>query len=303
MAQTYLFRQQWANVIALCTEVIGSGEYSLTPNFKDIWADGLNGQGKNGKESIFETQNAVGAGAASNSAVDYGNNWGTSQQVRQGGAPIEWNLGWGWNTPTQNLVDAWENTDPRKSMTILYSGQFDGGTATGGYGATLPPYNADEIGGIARKYWNKKVYSDPNMRQFTGYINNSGQARWIDHRVLRYADVILMLAEAQNETGDGADAAINLEKIRDRASGNLGPTRTIVPPIAFVDQAQMRAAIKNERRWEFAMEGYRFYDLVRWGDAITVLGGLGYTNRCRYYPIPQTALDQAGGVLVQNPEW
>jgi len=113
----------------------------------------------------------------------------------------------------------------------------------------------------------------------------------------------LMLAEAQNETGDGVNAAINLEKIRDRASGNQGPARTIVPPIPFVDQAQMRTAIKNERRFEFAMEGYRFYDLVRWGDAISVLGGLGYTNRCRYYPIPQQAIDQSGNVLVQNPEW
>jgi hypothetical protein len=65
----------------------------------------------------------------------------------------------------------------------------------------------------------------------------------------------------------------------------------------------MRTAIKNERRWEFAMEGYRFYDLVRWGDAIAELGALGYTNRCRFYPIPQKAIDLSGGVLVQNPEW
>jgi len=51
------------------------------------------------------------------------------------------------------------------------------------------------------------------------------------------------------------------------------------------------------------MEGYRFYDLVRWGDATSVLGSLGYTNRARYYPIPQKAIDLSGGVLVQNPEW
>jgi hypothetical protein len=65
----------------------------------------------------------------------------------------------------------------------------------------------------------------------------------------------------------------------------------------------MRQAIKDERRWEFAMEGYRFDDLVRWGDANTVLAPLGYTNRARYYPIPQKAIDLSGGVLVQNPEW
>ena len=65
----------------------------------------------------------------------------------------------------------------------------------------------------------------------------------------------------------------------------------------------MRTAIKNERHFELAMEGKRFYDLVRWGDALTELGPLGYTDRCRYYPIPQPAIDLSGGVLKQNPEW
>ncbi len=51
------------------------------------------------------------------------------------------------------------------------------------------------------------------------------------------------------------------------------------------------------------MEGYRFYDLVRWGDADAVLAGLGYTHKARLYPIPQKAIDLSGGVLVQNPEW
>jgi hypothetical protein len=305
-AQTYLFRQNWAKVIALCNEVIASGQYTLLPEFSDLWREGLNGAGKNTRESIFEMNANVGQNAVSNGAVYNGTAWGTSQQVRQNGAPIEWNLGWGWNTPTQVLVDAWPNDDPRKSKTILYSGQYDGGPALGGHGATLPPYtNPDGTGGLAQKYWNKKLYTgnDPAMRNFTGYINNNGDAGWINHRILRYADVILMLAEASNEMNDGPTAAANLEKIRNRASGNLGPTRTIVPYIPYANQVQMRTAIKNERRWEFAMEGYRFYDLVRWGDAISVLSGLGYTNRCRYYPIPQQAINLSGGVLVQNPEW
>ena len=296
-AQTHLFRQNWATVVGLCNQVIASGEYSLATNFPDIWKEGLNGAGKNGPESIWEMQAYVGP----NNTPNKGSAWGTSQNVRQGGATNAWNLGWGWNTPTQKLVTDWDNTDPRKAATILYSGQYDGGPATGGYGATLPPYNP----GVAldQPYWNKKVYSDPAMRQFTGQIFGSGGADWYNHRILRYADVILMLAEASNELGDGATAEANLEKIRNRASGNLGSGRTIVPFIAFANQAQMRTAIKNERRWEFAMEGYRFYDLVRWGDAITELGALGYTNRCRYYPLPQKAIDLSGGVLVQNPEW
>jgi starch-binding outer membrane protein, SusD/RagB family len=65
----------------------------------------------------------------------------------------------------------------------------------------------------------------------------------------------------------------------------------------------MRAAIQNERRIEMGMENERFFDLVRWGLASSVLGPLGYQNKHRYYPIPQPAIDRSGGVLVQNPEW
>lgn len=299
-AQTYLFRQNWARVVELCNDVINSGQYSLTQKFVDIWRDGLNGSGKNGPESIFEEQSWVTEGGA----TWYGVQWGTSQNIRQGGATGEWNLGWGWNTPTQKLVNDWDSTDPRKAATILYSGRYDGGAEQGGYGATVPPYNKDSIGKpgfLDQPYWNKKVYSDPQMRAFTGEIGSCcGGADWINHRILRYADVILMLAEASNELNDGATAEAALEQIRARARG---ANATALPHIAYTSQAQMRTAIKNERRWEFAMEGYRFYDLVRWGDANTVLAPLGYTNRARYYPIPQPAINISNGVLVQNPEW
>jgi hypothetical protein len=293
-AQAYLFRQNWAGVLAMCNQVIGLGQYSLVPNFKDVWREGPNGLGKNSTESILEMQAFLGAGGA----PDLGSFYGVSQNVRQGGAPPQWNLGWGWNTPTDNLVSAWSNSDPRKSYTILFSGRYDGGTDSAGFGATLPPYNPGTA--LDQKYWNKKVYSDPAVRQITGTTTSGYSGAWINHRLLRYADVILMKAEAANELGDGPTAAAMVELIRARARGG---NNTVLPPIAFVSQAQMRQAIKDERRWEFAMEGYRFYDLVRWGDAISVLGPLGYTNRARFYPIPQKAIDLSGGVLVQNPEW
>ncbi|MBS1662168.1 MAG: RagB/SusD family nutrient uptake outer membrane protein [Bacteroidetes bacterium] len=295
-AQTYLMRSNWSRVIALTRQVMTSSEYSLTPNFYDIWKDGLNGAGKNGPESIFEMQCNLGP----NGTNQNGTAWGTSQNVRQGGASLDWNLGWGWNTPTDKLVADWDNSDPRKSMTVLFSGQSDGGPTAGGYGAILPPYGPGTS--LDQKYWNKKVYSDPAMRQYTGQIKSAGGADWINHRILRYADVLLMLAEASNETGDGATAENMLMQIRTRARGSADST-TVLPHIAYTTQAQMRTAIKNERRWEFAMEGYRFYDLVRWGDAVSVLGSLGYQTRNALYPIPQQAIDLSGGVLVQNPNY
>lgn len=304
-AQTHMYRAGVAGIgvgtpsthyqaaLQLCNAVINSGQYSLTPKFTDIWKDGLNGNGKNGPESIFEMQANIGKDGTNYNGVQ----WGTCQNVRQGGASNDWNLGWGWNTPTQKLETDWDNTDPRKRMTILYSGQSDGGPDQGGYGATLPPYNPGTS--LDQPYWNKKVYSDPEMRKFTGEIGPSGGADWINHRILRYADVILMKAECANELGDGATAEAMLELVRARARGSAA----VLPHIAFTSQAQMRTAIKNERRWEFAMEGYRFHDLVRWGDATSALSSLGYTNRCRYYPIPQKIIDLSGGILKQNPEW
>lgn len=305
-AQTHMYRagvagigigtpsQHYQKALDYCNAVINSGQYSLVSKFPDLWKDGIDGKGKNSSESIFEMQANIGKDGTNNN----GTAWGTSQNVRQGGATNDWNLGWGWNTPTQKLVDEWDNSDPRKTYTILYSGKYDGGVDSGGYGATLPPYNPGTS--LDQPYWNKKVYSDPEMRKFTGQIGPSGGADWLNHRIFRYADVILMKAEAANELGDGATAETMLEMVRARARGN---NASILPHISFSSQSQMRTAIKNERRWEFAMEGYRFHDLVRWGDAIGVLGGLGYTNRCRYYPIPQKAIDLSGNVLKQNPEW
>ncbi|HTE08826.1 MAG TPA: RagB/SusD family nutrient uptake outer membrane protein, partial [Flavitalea sp.] len=240
-AQTYLFRKQWDKVVALTNEVIASGKYSLLPEFSDIWKDGLGGEGKNSAESIFEAQATVGQGGASNESVRFGSAWGTCQQVRQNGASSDWNLGWGWNVPTESLVADWPDDDPRKSKTILYSGEFDGGPELGGHGLTIPEYtNPDGTGGLAQKYWNKKLYTgnSPAMLSFTGYTRLPDGASWINHRILRYADVILMLAEASNELGDGGTAEANLELIRDRASGGEGEARTIVPKIAFVDQEQ-----------------------------------------------------------------
>jgi hypothetical protein len=282
-AKEQLYQQQWAQALSLAQEVINSNVYQLFTPYWAIWKTA----NENCSESIFEIQAYQSPGAA----INYWSWYGTSQGVR-GSDADGWNLGWGWNTPSQNLVDAYETGDPRKNATILYSGQSDD-PANGGYGRTMPPYtNA--------KYWNKKVYADPAEQRVVGDLNG---AAYINDRVLRYADVLLIAAEAANELGgavNGAQAATYLEMIRARArNGN----NAILAPVAFVDQAQMRDAIKHERRIEFGMEQERFYDLVRWGDATAVLAPLGYQPRNQYFPIPTAALNAAGGKLTQNPNY
>ena len=276
-AKTYLFRNNWTQALAQLQGVISSNQYSLFPSYFGIFKDA----GENSSESILEWQNYMGP----NRTDDHGSWYATCQGVRAPNA-TGWNLGWGWNTPTDAFVNSFDAGDPRLPSTVLFSGQSDD-PATGGYGSVLPPYPSP----LPQKYWNKKVYADPAMRQSTGWLDG---AYWINQRVIRYADVLLMTAECLNETGAGTQAAGFVNQVRSRVG---------LSNISYVDQAQMRAAIKKERRAELGLEGERFFDLVRWGDAVSVLGPLGYVHKCRFYPIPQPEIDRSGGILVQNPEW
>ncbi|MCU7693755.1 RagB/SusD family nutrient uptake outer membrane protein [Haoranjiania flava] len=287
-AKALLYRQRWSEALSLCQQIIASGQYALESNYSRIFQDA----GENGPESIFEIQAYKGPGGV----PDQYSLFATAQGVR-GSDASGWNMGWGWNTPTQNLVDSYEQSDPRKRRTILFSGQSDD-PQYGGYGRTLPPYPSV----LPRPYWNKKVYADPAVQAATNDLHGNGG---YNQRILRYADVILMAAEAANETGNGAMAEEYLEMVRARARESQPG---VLPKITFQNQLQMRTAIKYERRIEFAMEGERFFDLVRWGDAVTVLGPLGYTHRNRYLPLPQPIIDQSDKVngvhvLKQNPEY
>ncbi|HAK11867.1 MAG TPA: RagB/SusD family nutrient uptake outer membrane protein, partial [Chitinophagaceae bacterium] len=96
-AKTQLYRQNWSAALTLCQSVISSGEYALTGNYDDIWKEA----GENNSESIFEIQASIGA----NNADNYFSWYAIAQGVRGSG---DWDLGWGWNTPTQNLVDAFD---------------------------------------------------------------------------------------------------------------------------------------------------------------------------------------------------
>jgi starch-binding outer membrane protein, SusD/RagB family len=291
-AKTYLMRDapnpttlaNYQNCLNLCQAIIDSKQYSLFSPYWAIWKTG----NENCSESIFEVQCQQNANTAAGAATTYWSWWGTCQGVRGSG---DWNLGWGWNNPTQNLVNAYEPGDPRMAATILFSGQSDD-PSNGGYGRTLPPLTNS-------LYWNKKTYVDPKEQLAAG---DPTGAAFVNQRVLRYADVILMAAECANEIGGAAnDSAAEgwLEQIRARArNGN----NAVLPYVQYVNQAQFRAAIKQERRVEFGMEMERFYDLVRWGDAQSVLGGMGYQPKNEYYPIPTPALS-ANPNLVQNPNY
>ena len=188
----------------------------------------------------------------------------------------DWDLGWGFNVPSTSLEAAYETGDPRKARTILYSG----GTSL--YGETVPS-------GLTNPRYNNKV-STPRSKQSA--INNRF-AWWMNVRLLRYADVVLMYAEAANELG-GVDnttrslAALNSIRARARGSNNA-----ILLNVVSTNQTVLRTAIRQERRVELGMEHERFFDIVRWGIAASVLQAQGKTfvvGKDELLPIPQTQM-------------
>ncbi|CEN33034.1 RagB/SusD family nutrient uptake outer membrane protein [Capnocytophaga cynodegmi] len=287
-AKTYLMRNDWQNTYTAASDIINSGIYNLNTAYNQIFRE----EGENNSGSIFEIQCT--ANATHPGSNEVGSQFAQVQGVRGAG---EWNLGWGWHTPTQLLADAFEAEDPRKNETLLYF------TKTGENQNDIPansPYNEKPIANAAvvNKYYNKKAYTNPSLRaQYT----KSGF--WYNIRLIRYADVVLMAAESANELGNSGQAVIYLEQIRARArAGN----NSILPEITTTNQVELRNAIRHERRVELGMEFDRFYDLVRWGVAQEVLHAAGKTNyqpKHEYLPLPQKEVDRSNGVLIQNPNY
>ncbi|WP_300597656.1 RagB/SusD family nutrient uptake outer membrane protein [Niabella sp.] len=280
LAKVYLTRKKWAQAQAAANAVMTAGLYNLNTTYDKIFRE----EGENSSESVFEVQATANFTTKTALGVQYAQIMG----VRGSGS---WNLGWGWNTPSRSLDTAYEAGDPRRKRTILYT---TGDSAVSIYGEVLPA-------GLPNPRYNNKVYSNPSMRGTVG--DQFGY--WMNVRILRYADVVLMFAEAANEVGGDANItaardALNAVRARARAGNNA-----ILPNVTTTDQATLRNAIRKERRIELAMEHDRFFDLVRWGIAAATLNAAGKTNfrddRDVLLPIPKTQIDLSKGVLTQNP--
>ena len=184
--------------------------------------------------------------------------------------------------PTTDLSNSYEANDPRRDATIIFRGE------TTPEGDAIP-------GTVPNPMYNQKSYvpfTDPDNQSC-----NEGSDQNI--RVMRYAEVLLMNAEANNELGTSAAAIDALEKVRARArAGN----NAILPKVTTTDKAALRDAIWKERRAELAMEFDRYFDVIRQGRAQTVFGPLGWKpNKNEVWPIPQSEIDLSAGTLTQNP--
>ena len=281
LARVYLFTGDFADAEVYAMKVIQSAEYSLEPNFID--ANGVNGN--NGVESIFEV-GALGVEDYEGGGAQYAN----TQGVR--GVP---NRGWGFNRPSIDLRKSFEPGDPRLKGTIIDLGDtLDGIYIKGDPDpANDPVVTVDGNGDtINIQCYNRKVWTP----------GSDTPTQWGHHRrLIRYADVLLMAAEALNENGKQTEALVYLNQVRNRArGGNI----SILPDVTTTDKALLRDKIMLERRHELALEGLRFWDLVRTGKAESVLGSMGFVaGKNEVLPIHQSEIDISQGSLTQNPNY
>ncbi|MCG2462504.1 RagB/SusD family nutrient uptake outer membrane protein [Flavobacteriaceae bacterium F89] len=270
----------WDSVYHYTNKVIQSGEYSLVPNYASIQEP----EGENNSESIFELQ--FGSSATLNiglggdrSAV------GTTSQIRCGirGAENEGLPGgWGYFQPTQLLVNEFEPNDPRLSSCV--------------YG---PNYNDGIVYGVARnynlsqmqsEYYNRKLAIDPETEASDLATSASNSSRNL--RVMRYADVLLMHAEAAYYTGKEGEALIDIEMVRERARNStnakgfeLGSDNYVATgnsnslPMVNASGVDLLHAIWHERSVELALEDMRYWDLVRTGRYLDRLDVIKNTSK------------------------
>ncbi|MEC3905810.1 RagB/SusD family nutrient uptake outer membrane protein [Tamlana sp. 2201CG12-4] len=280
LARAYLFRNDFANVEKYALEVINSGEYQLHPNYEEVFML----SGENGSGSVFEVQ-----ATRSDTGTKLGIDKYSTMQGSQG-------LGWGISSPTPEFEAAFEADDPRREHTIAYIGDilYDGQTEV--------KRNSPNHGTM----WNQKAllpkYAfDPSVSIGGG---GGGANNPVNVRIIRYSDVLLMAAEALNENGNPAQALIYLNMVRERArDGNP----TILPDVTTTDKDALRTAIWHERRVELGLEQGRYWDILRQGRAEDLLHAQGITDyeavKHRYFPIPQTEIDNTEGSIEQNPHY
>ncbi len=262
LAKVLMYREDWNACKELTDEII-RGPFDLYPDFYMLFRP----EQEYCEESLFEivcTQ-VSGEGNLSNSQFC------ETQAVRG-------QFGWGWFAPTDELAAAFDAAGDvvRKKVTIHYKGDVtpDGDSIQG----------IDVMEGVDIPRYNGKAYVPSRFGWLSGAYGSDQNVR-----ILRFADILLINAEAAFHTG--GDAATPLNRVRARV--DLGPISN--PTLEN---------IWEERRLELAGEQDRYWDLLRTGKAASVLAKYGFqTGKHELYPIPQTEVERSGNQLIQNPGW
>jgi len=265
LGKVYMTRKDFTKAEAKLQEVTTMG-YNLLANWADLWDYTKN---ERHSEYIYDIEYEQGLGGEGSVFTNRFTPKVTSMIAFYGIAGSVDDQ----NTPHQVLFDLFDAKDKRKDITAT-RGYTD---ATGKFIPIL--ISSNNMSAYTRKY----IVKIPTA--------NDSPANW---KVIRYADVLLMYAEALNENGKTSAALPFLNQIRTRAG---------VTPYAALSQAEMRDKIVLERRMELAFEGHRWFDLVRTGQAFPVMQKYGMKTHNTLWPIPlaQIQLINDRALFPQNP--
>jgi len=286
LGKAHLYQQEWAEAAAQFEIVINSNEYGLEPSIGKTFSKA----GEFGRESLFEVA------YTDEASYHWGNfpwDWQPESNIHiqlmgprsdfYVKAPSDSLLGgWGFNNPTKKMDDAFRAAGDveRRRQTIMSEAELK---AMGGNWTTATAYDFE--GFFQRKYGSFQTQTN-SSGQNIGELNYG--TNW---RLLRYADVLLMAAEANHKAGNDPKALTYLNMVRQRPGTNL--------PALNVSGTALFDAIVRERQLELAFEGHRFIDLVRWGLADQELKALGFQKgKHEVLPIPIQDIRTAG--LTQN---
>ncbi len=299
---------RWEEALDYAEQVIESGEYRLVGidgETYNTWRGNVDGfryiftsDGDNSEEAVFEIQcisEGLPYGEARGSSYA---NWTAARRFVDTAGNYRDTQYWGLNIPNQNLVDAFEDGDPRYETTIAAEGEGD--TIEIAQGERHPiSFDKCVTGYYCRKY---ETSGAENLDVAAGGVWHGSP---LNVKLFRYAEVYLNAAEAAFMLNDEETALeyINMVRTRARMCGTTGVPANLTS-ITF-DQ------IVNERRVELAVEGHRFFDLVRWDLAVTYLTGTthdGYpiafeSPKNDFFPLPQDEINASKGTLEQNPGW
>ena len=275
LGKVYLYRNQFAESATTLDNVINNGGYSLLTNYNALFAVGNEGH----RETVFDIQYTGIEGGSYDCLICLeGNAAPGFHGIRQYSGPI-YGDGNSYNLPTKDLYDSFGANDQiRRDASILDIEAFkQSQTATVRYAVG---------GGGHTGYYNNKYIK----RQGEIGAPDDDLTSPVNYHVIRYADVLLMAAEAHNRNGNDGTALTYVNQVRNRVN---------LPNLTSSGSA-LTEDIWNERRLELAGEGHRFFDLVRTNEAANEITGFT-PGKNDLFPIPQIEIDLAGGNWGQNP--
>jgi len=342
LGKVYLYQEKYAEALVLFKEVIAA-----RPDLEDLaFLDNFDVNTENGPESIFAAQHAInpdGGGDNANVGDMLGGLYGSapanccgffnpsfdlvnSFRVTPAGLPMldgayrnnpyKSDYGLTGSAKSNYEVDRNLAVDPRLDYTVGRRGvpYHDWGVMPGDGWLRDPAFGGPFVG--YKHMIDQADFPGNTQSGGTNYVTS------LNVNIIRLADVYLMAAECAAKTGDLAYALGRVNKVRARAAkvpkkmvdGSPVAAYNVAQYTSFPDEDYAMNAIRFERRLELALEGHRFFDLVRWGIAketlesysafegsfISAYSGLTFADKNNYFPIPQDQLDRSGGVLVQN---